>query len=125
MLKKLSYKRWHWLLVSLLMSCSLTRIAWAHGEIPVMIAYGPYFFIAGIVTACIFSAVKKDNQVLAGIAGMFLGFLLVALLFLFLDIRLFWDNVRLILIGFIVYFLPAILVGIFIGFLFKKLKRVH
>lgn len=113
----------HILLVLLLINVSSARSAWAHGDIPVLIGYGPYFFISGIVTACIFSAVNKDNKVFAGITGMFLGFLLAALLFLLWDIRFFWDDLKLILIGLIIYFIPAILIGISIGLVFKKLKR--
>jgi len=111
------------LLIFLLINAFSAGAAWAHGDIPILIGYGPYVFIFGIVTACIFSAVNKGNKVFAGITGMFLGFLLAVLLFLPWDIRFFWDDLKLILIGLIIYFIPAILIGIFIGRVFNKFKR--
>lgn len=111
------------LLIFSLINAFSAGAAWAHGDIPILIGYGPYVFIFGIVTACIFSAVNKGNKVFAGITGMFLGFLLAVLLFLPWDIRFFWDDLKLILIGLLIYFIPAILTGIFIGRVFNKFKR--
>lgn len=114
------------LFVSLLLICFSARTAWAHGEIAAIIVYGKYFFVVGIATACIFSALSRRRPIISSIAGMFLGIFLGTLVFLLWagGFEFFWDDVRLFLtIGLLIYSIPAILIGVAIGFLFKWLKK--
>lgn len=125
MFKKSFYKHWYILPISLLLNCFFVGSALAHGDIPMMIMYGRYFFVVGIVTACVFSALSRKHPIISSIAGMFLGIFIGTFPLLFwAGLLLYWEFLSLFLtIGLLIYFVPATLIGIAIGFLFKRLKR--
>jgi hypothetical protein len=116
------------LFVSILMNGLFARFAWAHGEIPVIIGSGKYLFVVAIVTACIFAALSREHPILSSIAGMFLGIFIGALGFS-LRLRDFASAsyfLKLIFpAGLLIYFIPAILIGIAIGLLFKWLRKIR
>jgi len=126
MRNKVFYKHCDILFLSLLLICFSARTAWAHGEIAVIISYGPFFLGTGMITACLFSALSKKHPIISSIAGMFLGIFLgtLALLLWAGGFEFFWDDLKLFLtIGLLIYFVPATLIGIAIGFLFKRFKK--
>jgi hypothetical protein len=108
-----------------LITFSSTGIAWAYGDISIMVMYGRYFFIAGIVTAFILSALSKRHPIISSIIGMFLGIFLATLpLLVRAGLKLYWDFLALFLtIGLPIYSVPATLIGIAIGFLVKRLRK--
>ena len=115
------------LFVSILMNGLFARFAWAHGDIPVIIDAGKYLFIVAIITACIFSALSRTHPILSSIVGMFSGIFIgtLGLLLWLADSEFFWDDLKLFLTtGLLVYSIPAILIGIAIGLLFKRLKKM-
>ena len=113
------------LLVFLLLILFSARIAWAHGDVSMMIMYGRYFFVVGIVTACVFSALSRRRPIISSIAGMFLGILIGTFpLLVWAGLKLYWDFLSIFLtVGLPIYSIPASLIGIAIGFLFKRLKK--
>jgi hypothetical protein len=108
------------LVASLIMNCLFADIAWAHGDIPIIFWCGIYSFIAGIITACVFALVIKGQPIVASVAGMFVGILIAIMMFSLWE----WDLLALLFpVGIGIYFFPALLIGITIGFIFLQFRK--
>ena len=122
---KVFHKHCDILFVSFLLICFSARIAWAHGEISIIITYGR------ILPRCwhghclrIFCTEQKTPDHFIYRRDVFRDLHRNIPPFTLGRFELYWDFLILFLtIGLPIYSIPAILIGIAIGFLFKRLKK--